>query len=154
VTALRFVEDDLMGPEILALLEAHLAHSAASTPDGFRFALDLDGLKGPDMTFWSAWDSDGLAGCVALKALDGEAGEVKSMHTAASRRRQGVGSRLVEHVVAVAQARGYGALYLETGKDEGYAPARALYQSHGFEPCGPFGDYRDSPYNTFFKLDL
>ena len=147
-------EDDLSGEAIRALLERHLAHSAESTPDGFRFALDLEGLRGPDIVFWSAWSNGDLIGCAALKEMDPETGEIKSMHTAAERRRSGVGRKLVEHIIGVAKSRSYSALYLETGKDEGYAPARALYERCGFKPCGPFGAYKDSPHNTFYRLDL
>lgn len=146
--------DDLRGPDIAALLEAHLAHMRSLSPPEQVFALDLDGLRRPEITFWTVWDKDRLAGCGALKELSNGEGEIKSMHTAAAHRGQGIAGQLLTHILATARARGYKRLSLETGSMAGFAPARALYARHGFTECSPFGDYPDTEFSTFMTRVL
>src|SRR5262249_17476257 len=112
-------------------------------------ALDLDALRRPEITFWTAWLGADLAGCAALKQLDRAHAEVKSMRTSRAHLRQGVASRLLRHVLAEAQRRGYRQLSLETGSQTHFAPARQLYASFGFEPCAPFADYVEDPNSVF-----
>lgn len=147
-------EDDLRGPEIARLLRAHLANSALHSPPESIHALDLDALRAPGITFWTAWNATTLLGCGGLKQLDGRHGEIKSMHTAEHARGQGVGRRVLEHMIGVAVQRGYGRLSLETGSMAAFAPARALYASFGFVACAPFADYRLDPYSVFMTLEL
>jgi hypothetical protein len=47
---------------------------------GGAHALDLSGLRAPDIAFWTGWDGETLVVVVALKALSADHGEVKSMH--------------------------------------------------------------------------
>ena len=152
----RFVidVDDPTRDDIVALLEAHLAFARSTTPAENVYALDLDGLLEPSITFFSVRDDGELLGVGALKQLDPGHVELKSMHTAAAARRQGVARALVEHLVAVAAARGAGRVSLETGTADAFEPARALYTSAGFAACGPFGDYVETPDNTFMTLEL
>ncbi len=117
-------------------------------------ALDLEGLRADNVTFWSAWDGDDLLGCAALKELDPGHGEIKSMRTAQTHLGKGVGSALVDHIVGVARERGYSTLSLETGSGPAFEPAHALYLKHGFEFCGPFGDYTNDPFSRFMTLRL
>ncbi|WP_238815445.1 GNAT family N-acetyltransferase [Nocardia brasiliensis] len=152
--ALRIVVDDLTGPEIAALLTEHRADMAAHSPADSMHALDLDALRRPEVTFWSGWDGDRLAGCAALVALDTAHAEIKSMRTAATHRRRGVASILLRHLLTEATARGYRRVSLETGTPEYFAPARRLYAAYGFEPCPPFGDYRLDPYSAFLTRTL
>jgi len=147
-------EDDLSGPEIRGLLEAHLDLMRSNSPPESVHALDLEGLRKPEVTFWTLWDGTALLGCGALKELDPAHGEIKSMHTAAAARGRGVGRRLVEHILAEARARGYRRLSLETGATEDFAAARGLYSRFGFAPCGPFADYVLDPFSAFMTLDL
>jgi putative acetyltransferase len=152
---LRVVVDDLSGPEVADLLAEHLASMHQLTPAGSVHALDLTGLRTPDVTFWSAWAGDDLAGCGALKELDPRRGEVKSMRTAPAYLRRGVAVAVLAEIVAAARDRGYEELLLETGPPgPGFGAAHALYTRSGFEPCGPFGDYTDDPFSRFFRLDL
>jgi putative acetyltransferase len=146
--------DDLRGPEIAALLSAHVAFCRASSPPESTHVLDLDALRAPGITFWSAWDGAELLGCAALKELDPSHGEVKSMHTAARHRGRGVALGLLQHAVAEARSRGYRRLSLETGSMQVFAPARALYARYGFTPCAPFADYRLDPNSVFMTLEL
>ena len=147
-------EDDLRGPEIKALLEAHLDLMRSNSPPESVHALDLDGLRRPEITFWTVWDGGQLLGCGALKELDPGHGEIKSMHTARAARGRGVARRMVEHILAAARRRGYRRLSLETGATEDFAPARALYSAFGFTHCGPFADYPLHPFSAFMTLEL
>ena len=147
-------QDDLAGPEIAALLERHLAHAAKHSPRESIHALDLDRLRVPEITFWSAWSGDALLGCAALRELAPDHGEIKSMHTAVEHRGKGVAARLVAHLLDVARVRGYRRVSLETGTMDGFAAARALYARFGFRPCPPFGDYRVDPNSVCMTLEL
>ncbi|MDO9075778.1 MAG: GNAT family N-acetyltransferase [Rubrivivax sp.] len=146
--------DDLSRPEIHALLDEHLHSMSALSPPESVHALPLDGLRRPDVTFWSAWDGNVLLGCGALKELRPRHGEVKSMRTPTALRRRGAGRALLAHIVETAKARGYERLSLETGAMAAFQPAQRLYLSFGFEYCGPFGDYREDPNSVFMTLRL
>lgn len=146
---LHIALDPLDGPQIAALLQAHLDEMHRISPPESVHALDLSRLRAPDITFWSAWEGDALLGCAALRELDAGHGEVKSMRTTPAARRRGVAAALLTQVMDEATRRGYRRLSLETGTQPEFAPARALYARFGFEPCGPFGDYRLDPCSTF-----
>jgi putative acetyltransferase len=147
----RFVieVDDPRRHDVRTLLEQHLAFAREVTPPEDVHALDLDGLLDPTVAFFSLRVDGELLGVGALKQLDADHIEVKSMHTAAAARRRGVGRAVVQHLLAVAAARGARRVSLETGAGEAFAPARALYAECGFVPCGPFGDYAASPNSAF-----
>ncbi|MFG5408782.1 GNAT family N-acetyltransferase [Piscinibacter sakaiensis] len=150
--ALRIEIDDLSRPAVQALLQEHLADMHAQSPPESVHALDLDRLRHPDITFWSVWDGDELVGCGAVKRLDATHGELKSMRTPRARRRRGAGRAILAH--AIAEARGWTRLSLETGTQPGFVPARTLYAQAGFVECGPFGDYREDPHSVFMTLAL
>lgn len=146
--------DDLRGPEVRALLEEHLAFAHEASPPGAVHALDLDALRRPDVTFWTAWTAGALAGCAALRELDATHGEVKSMRTARSHLRRGVARALLEHVIATARRRGYRRLSLETGNTDAFAPARRLYEQFGFVVCPPFADYVSDGFSVCMTREL
>jgi putative acetyltransferase len=146
--------DDLNGPEIAELLAEHLRCMAAVSPPESIHALNLDGLRKPDITFWSVWLGQELVGCGALKELDAEHGEIKSMRTAAGRLRKGVASFVLQHIIGEAKQRGYRRLSLETGSMPYFAPAHALYQRFGFKHCAPFADYCEDPNSIFMTREL
>ena len=146
--------DDLSRPAIHALLEEHLRNMHELGPPESVHALDLDKLRRPGITFWSAWDGGALLGCGALMELDSRHGEVKSMRTPEARRRTGAGRALLMHIIEVARARGYERLSLETGSVAAFAPAHRLYESVGFTRTGPFGDYAADPNSVFMTLVL
>jgi putative acetyltransferase len=146
--------DDLTGPEIRTLLEEHLRNMYVLSPPESVHALDLAGLRRPEITFWTAWSDGSLVGCGALKELDPGHGEVKSMRTATAHRRKGVGRAMLEHIVAEARGRAYARLSLETGSMPAFLPARRLYESFGFTYCAPFADYADDPNSAFMTLTL
>ena len=146
--------DDLTDPAIHALLEEHMDNMRALSPPECVFALDLERLRHPSITFWSAWDGTQLAGCGAVRELDPAHAEIKSMRTPNALRRRGAGKAILQHIIGVARARGYQRLSLETGSQPGFAPAHALYQDAGFVETGPFGDYQADPHSRFFTLNL
>lgn len=146
--------DDLRGPEIIALLEEHLANMYELSPPESVHALDLAKLRVPEITFWTVWDDGALVGCGALKELDPAHGEIKSMRTPKALRRRGAGRAMLTHIVDTARARGYRRLSLETGSQPGFEPARSLYRSFGFTDTGPFADYVEDPHSVFMTLVL
>ena len=146
--------DDLFGPEIQVLMQEHLDSMKLYSPPESIHALDMDALRKPEITFWTAWENGELLGCGALKELDGQHAEIKSMRTSARHRRQGVASALLAHILDEARRRGYRQLSLETGSHEAFAPARSLYVAFGFTTCEPFADYHLDPYSVFMTIEL
>jgi len=146
--------DDPAQPAVRALLEAHLDDMRATSPPESVHALDVEALRGPGIDFWTLSIDGALAGCGALRALTNEHGEIKSMRTDEAQRGRGVAGALVRHLLAEARSRGMERLSLETGSQAFFAPARRLYARHGFEVCGPFGDYLLDPNSVFMTRTL
>jgi len=151
---IRIVPGDFGDPRVADLVRLHLTTARAATAPGSAHALDLSGLQTPDVSFWTMWDDDTLVGLGALKRLSADHGEVKSMHTAQSMRRQGAGSAMLLHIIAAARASGMSRLSLETGSWGYFLPAQAFYRRHGFVACPPFADYVLDPNSVFMTLDL
>ena len=147
-------EDDLTGQKIADLLQEHLDHMKEITPLESVHALDLQALRSPEITFWTAWEDNELLGCGALKELDLRSGEIKSMRTAKTHLRKGIASKILERIIEQAQRRNYHSLYLETGALPEFAPARALYQRYRFEYTKPFGEYTEDPNSVFMQKKL
>jgi putative acetyltransferase len=146
--------DDLSGAEIRELLQEHLANMRQISPPESVHALPIEGLRKPEITFWSAWESGELLGCGALRELDAQHGEIKSMRTSSRHRRKGVAKALLDYIVSEAARRGYRRLSLETGSMEAFEPARQLYARAGFTFCGPFADYVDDPNSVFMTQEF
>ena len=146
--------DDLTRPEIAELLKEHMAHMFLVTPRESVHALPIEGLRSPDITFWSVWENGALLGCGALKELDPQHGEIKSMRTASAHLRKGVARAVVQHIIAEAKRRGYRRLSLETGSMAAFEPARQLYAACGFTYCPPFADYVNDPNSVFMTMEL
>ena len=149
--AIEIRVDDLRGSAIVDLLQLHLRSVASHSPPESIHALDLERLRQPDITFWSAWQGSELLGCGALKALDALHGEIKSMRTVPRHLRKGAATALLRHIIDEARRRRYRRLSLETGSAAAFAPARTLYAKHGFVACGPFADYVEDPYSVFMS---
>ncbi|CAK1699556.1 putative acetyltransferase [Vibrio crassostreae] len=146
--------DDLSGGEVIGLLEEHLADMYATSPPESVHALDLDGLKSPEITFFSAWKDSQLLGCVAIKELDTQHAELKSMRTSQFARKSGVASQLLQHVLDTAAIRKYQTISLETGSEDYFKAARNLYEKFGFGYCEPFADYILDPHSQFMSIEL
>ena len=151
---MRIIIDDLHHPAVHALLNEHLQNMQELSPPDSVHALNLEKLRGPGITFWTAWEDDLLLGCGALKELDQKHGEVKSMRTPIAHRRKGAGRAILAHIIEVARVRGYERHSLETGAAEAFKPAHRLYESFGFTYCGPFGDYKEDQNSVFMSLGL
>jgi len=146
--------DDLRGPEIATLLEAHLDYMRSISPPESEHALDLDALRKPDITFWTKWHKGMLVGCGALRELDTSHGEIKSMHTVNTLRGKGLGRRMLTHIIDEAEQRGYQRLSLETGATDDFVASRGLYAGFGFAVCPPFGTYTLDPFSTRMTFEL
>lgn len=146
--------DDLSGSEIRALLEEHLRDMHRISPRESVHALDLQALQRPEISFWTVWDAGELLGCGALRQIEERHGEIKSMRTAVAHRGKGVAKAILRHIFAEAVRRSYSRLSLETGSQPEFEPARALYSSFGFTPCGPFADYAMDPHSVFMTRTL
>lgn len=151
---IRIQVDDPARTDVYALLEEHLRNMHELSPPESVHALDISGLKGADITFWTVRDGDQLLGCGALKQLTPTHGEIKSMRTPAALRRRGAGRAMLLHILFEAKRRGYSRLSLETGTAAEFEVAHQLYKSVGFVPCGPFGDYQPDTHSVFMTLEL
>lgn len=146
--------DDLTDSRTQDLLRIHLAGMHENSPPGHVFALDLSGLKRPDVTLWSAWDGEAICGIGALRQLGPSTGEVKSMRTHPDHLRKGVGRLLLDHIINAADTRGIRQLSLETGRGPAFEAAVTLYRARGFVEGEAFGDYVRSDFNRFFHMNL
>lgn len=146
--------DDVSHPAVIALLEHHVREAHANSPPNSCFPFDLSGLRDPDVTLFAAWDSDTLMGLGALREIEPGHGEIKSMRTAPEHVRKGVANVMLAHLIAEARSRGLTRISLETGTNDAYAAARALYEAAGFVESGPFGDYALTEFNRCYALTL
>ena len=151
---MNIVDDGLDGPEIAALLREHVQGMFDTSPPDSIHTLSIDALRSPDMAVWSAWEGSELLGCGALKELDNNTGEIKSMRTADAHLGKGVAMQILQHIVKVSRQRGYRRLYLETGSAPAFQAAHSLYLKAGFSYCGPFADYSDDSFSRFMVLPL
>jgi len=147
-------EGGLDDPRVIQLLATHVFESGLHSAPGSAHALDLSGLRSPEIRFWTAWDGDSLLGTAALKRLSATHGEIKSMHTVEAFRRRGVGSVLLRHLIETARADGMRRLSLETGPLAYFLAARKLYARHGFVECEAFGEYVTDPNSVFMSLEM
>ena len=134
-------QDDLSAPDVIALLEFHLADMHRWSPACQVHAMPVERLRAADVTFFAARKDGQLAAVGAIKQLDTKRGELKSMRAAPEFRGQGAGEAILLHLVETARQRGYRWIGLETGKPEPFLPAQRLYAKHGFAECPAFGDY-------------
>ncbi len=146
--------DDPRMPDVRALLARHRQFALAQTPPEHSFALDVEGLLDPAITLFSFRTHGFLLGIGAIKRLGPHHAEIKSMHTAEAARGRGIARAMLTHLLAVACTQGFRRVSLETGTTTAFAPARALYQSAGFVPCGPFAGYQPSENNLFMTLEI
>ena len=145
---------DLDSPDVQALLREHMASMQEHSPPECVHALDLSGLREASVTFWTVREAGELLGCGALKALNSQSGEIKSMRTAKAHLRKGVATQLLAHILNEAKQRQYQRVSIETGSTAAFHPAISLYKRFGFTQCGPFADYTDNAFSMFMTLEL
>ena len=146
--------DDPRAADVRQLLERHLTFARSVTPPEDAHALEPDGLLDPSILFFSYRADGELLAVGALRHLDDDHAEVKSMHTVEAARGRGIGRAMLDHLLGVARERGYRRVSLETGAMDAFAPARSLYLNAGFVPTEPFGDYRESRNSVYLTLAL
>ncbi|WP_037317096.1 GNAT family N-acetyltransferase [Ruegeria halocynthiae] len=142
--------------DLRPLVQAHLAHSWAATPQTSNHTLDVDALRDAGIRFWAIYDGDTPLGCGALKTLPDRTAEVKSVHILSQARGRGLARAMMLHLADVARAEGAIALVLETGAPHltEYDAARKLYEALGYSYCGPIFGYQADPNSAFMRLGL
>ena len=150
----QIFEGELDREDVRALLSQHFAEMRAGSPPSACHVLPVDGLKIPEIRFFTLRENGALLGCGALKRLEPGHGEIKSMRTANPALGRGIGKAMLDHIVATARSEGMTRLSLETGSTEQFAAANRLYEKEGFQRTGPFGDYGDTPFTRFFTKEL
>ena len=146
--------DDLTHPSVIALLQLHLEGMHDNSPPGSVYALDLSGLKTPDITVWTVWEDNRAVGIGALKELGHGLGEIKSMRTHPEFLRRGIGRLILDTIIETAKSNKLSRLSLETGSGEAFEAALKMYRAYGFENGGAFGEYEASSFNQFLHLEL
>lgn len=154
--AVTILPANLDAEDFRGLIGAHKALMLETSPPESSHALRIDEMKTPDLTVWEMrGEGGGLVGCGALKRLsDGKSGEIKAMHTIAQLQGNDLGRTMLRHIMRAAEERYYTRLYLETGSQGAFLPARQLYEAHGFTFCGPFEGYREDPNSVFMMREL
>ncbi|TIX51098.1 GNAT family N-acetyltransferase [Alteraurantiacibacter aquimixticola] len=152
--AFRLIEDDLTAPEVVALLQQHLDEMHQFSPPEMVHAMPVERLRQTDVTFYSAWHDGQLAAVGAIRHIDDQRGELKSMRASDLFRGRGAGEAVLLQLMAEARRRGYRWLGLETGRTEPFHPALGLYRKHGFSECAPFGDYLPGDFSICLSRNL
>ena len=151
---MKSIEGNFDNSEVNDLLKKHFAELKSVSPTGSTHVLDIDGLKDPSIKFWSLWENNELIGCGALKFLEKNHGEFKSIRVADQFRKKGSGERIINHLIVEAKKLNILKLSIETGAGEFFLPARSLFSKFGFKKCPPFANYKDDPNSCYYSIDL
>ena len=140
---LKSIEGNFDNPEVNKLLTKHFIELRAASPEGSAHVLDIPGLKVPSIKFWSLWENEKLFGCGALKFLDKNHGEFKSIRIHDDFRNKGYGIKVIEYLIDKAKELNIERISLETGAGKFFDPARRLFKKCDFKPCEPFAHYKE-----------
>ena len=151
---MKSIEGNFDNPEVNDLLKKHFIELRSVSPVGSTHVLDIDGLKDSSIKFWSLWKNNKLVGCGALKFLEKNHGEFKSIRVADQFRRKGIGKKIINHLIGEAKKLKISKLSIETGAGDFFLPARNLFSKFGFKTCPPFAHYKDDPNSCYYSLDL
>ena len=151
---MKSIEGNFDNLEVNDLLKKHFIELRSVSPAGSTHVLDIDGLKDPSIKFWSLWENNKLIGCGALKFLEKDHGEFKSIRVADEFRKKGIGERIIKHLIDEAKKLEISKLSIESGAGEFFAPARKLFNKFGFKKSEPFAHYKVDPNSCYFTLDL
>ena len=151
---MKSIEGNFDKPEVNKLLISHFIELSSVSPVDRGHVLDIPGLKNPSIKFWSLWENNQLIGCGALKFLDKEHGELKSIRVADSFRRKGNGFKVISHLISEAKKLNIKKISLETGTGNFFTPARKLFDKCGFKVCEPFAHYKKDPDACYMSLLL
>ena len=151
---MKSIEGNFDNSEVNDLLKKHFVELRSVSPAGSTHVLDIDGLKDPSIKFWSLWENNELIGCGALKFLEKNHGEFKSIRVADQFRKKGIGERIINHLIEEAKKLKISKLSIETGAGDFFLPARNLFSKFGFKTCQPFAHYKDDPNSCYYTLNL
>ena len=151
---MKVIENNFDNAEVNHLLTKHFIELRSVSPDDSCHVLDIKGLKDSSIKFWSFWDNNQLIGCAALKFLDDERGEFKSIRVEDNSRGKGFGKKIISHLIEVAKNEGIKKLSIETGAGDFFKSARKLFKKFGFKTCRPFADYKEDPNSCYFDLEI
>ena len=151
---MKSIEGNFDNSEVNNLLKKHFIELRSVSPAGSTHVLDIDGLKDPSIKFWSLWENKKLIGCGALKFLEKDHGEFKSIRVADEFKKKGIGERIINHLIGEAKKLKISKLSIETGAGDFFLPARNLFSKFGFKSCPPFAHYKDDPNSCYYTLDL
>ena len=140
---LTSIEGNFNHPEVNQLLTTHFIELRAASPEGSAHVLDIPGLKVPSIKFWSLWNEKKLMGCGALKFLDQNHGEFKSIRVHDNFKGKGNGIKIISHLIDEAKSLNISRISIETGSGKFFEPARKLFDKCGFKPCPPFAHYKE-----------
>ena len=149
---LKSIEGNFDNLEVNELLTKHFVELRAASPEGSAHVLDIPGLKAPSIKFWSLWDNEKLIGCGALKFLDKEHGEFKSIRIHDNFRNQGKGIDVINHLINEAKKLKIKRLSIETGASDFFIPARKLFKKTGFIVCEPFAHYKKDINSVYLSM--
>ena len=151
---MKSIENNFDDPQVNELLTKHFIELRSVSPEGSTHVLDIPGLKDPSIKFWSLWENNKLVGCGALKFLEKNHGEFKSIRVADEFKKRGAGERIINHLIEEAKKLKISKLSIETGAGEFFLPARKLFSKFGFKKCPPFAHYKDDPNSCYYTLNL
>ena len=149
---MKSIEGNFDNSEVNNLLKKHFIELRSVSPAGSTHVLDIDGLKDPSIKFWSLWENNKLVGCGALKFLEKNHGEFKSIRVADNFKKKGYGKKIIVDLLSKAKILGIQKISVETGAGEFFLPARKLFKSCGFEECEPFAHYSLDPNSCYYNL--
>ena len=151
---MKSIEGNFDNPDVNELLKKHFVELRSVSPAGSTHVLDIDGLKDPSIRFWSLWENSKLIGCGALKFLEKNHGEFKSIRVADEFRKKGSGERVINHLIEEAKKLKISKLSIETGSGDFFLPARKLFSKFGFKKSSPFAHYKEDPNSCYYTLNL
>ena len=151
---MKSIEGNFDNSEVNNLLKKHFIELRSVSPAGSTHVLDIDGLKDPSIKFWSLWENNKLVGCGALKFLEKNHGEFKSIRVADEFKKKGIGERIINHLIEEAKKLKISKLSIETGAGDFFLPARNLFSKFGFKKCPPFAHYKDDPNSCYYTLNI
>ena len=149
---LKSIEGNFDNPEVNELLVKHFIELRSVSPKDSCHVLDITGLKDPSIKFWSLWENNELMGSGALKFLDSEHGEFKSIRVNDKFRNKGYGLKVINHLIDEAKKLKIKKLLLETGAGKFFEPARKLFIKCGFHDCEPFSNYKKNANSAYMSL--
>ena len=151
---MKSIEGNFDNPDVNELLNKHFAELRSVSPAGSTHVLDIAGLKDQSIKFWSLWKNNEIIGCGALKFLEKNHGEFKSIRVTDKFRKTGIGEKLIDHLIEEEKKLEVSKLSIETGAGEFFLPARKLFSKFGFKACPPFAHYKEDPNSCYYTLNL